>query len=1062
MKLPEIAIRNYQFILVIVFIACIVGIYAIQVMPRTEDPDLSLPSFNITAVLPGTSPQDMEELIVKPIEDALEDLDDVVDVITVIDEGIAIFEIEARFGIDYERKLDEISREVNAIRGDLPDNLLELNISQFKPEDVTSIMLITLVSPTASYRELNIIAEDLERRLSRIDGVKKTTNEAVPEEEIRIAADFERMAMLGISIDMLLGALSDNNANIPGGSMKAGTRTFTVQSSGSLNSLEAIRQIPVAADAGHTVTINDIAQVYYAHEDIRWMARHNGERAVYVTVKREASKNMVQVTDNVMHLLDAYRSQLPTDITLEVAFEQASAVQERISDFFWNLVQGMLLVSLVILVFLGFRSSLITVTVIPIAMIIGIGLLYFAGYGLQQISIAALVIALGLLVDNGIVVVENIVRYQKKGLRLAEAAVKGTSEVGYAIISSTITTLLAFAPLAMIQSGPGEFLRTLPLTVIFVLFVSLILALVLIPILATRILKESADAGRNDSAQEASSAGNIQNVIPIASAPSEVSVSASVLTQKPAQNESAGLVDRLIQRFIRRIYRPSLDTALRFKGLVFAAAIALFIGSLALFPFIGVSFFPTADKPLLLIEVDLPAGSNIDETDRAVRFVESVLDTTSYVRSYTSNAGHGNPQVYYNRIPEAYKTHHGQLMVNFHDWDAPTFYRTLTALRHAFGSYPGAKITFRELVNGAPFNAPIEIRVIGEQIETIAALAAEVEQIIRSADGTIDVENPLARNRTELVVSLDLDKAAMAGISTSSFDRAVRAATAGISTETAVMQDGKEYPLVVRLNADGETRIRDLERIYLSGSFGDFIPMQQVAAYRFAPSVNGFQHYNFERSSSVTANVIDADATTRITEEIIRGLENVSWPEGYRFYVAGEYETQQEAFGDLRNLLILAMIGVFAVLVLQFRSFLQPAIIFSAIPMAITGSFVALFITGWSFSFFAFVGFISLIGIVVNNSIILIDYANQLRNEGRSVVESITESAETRFTPIILTTITTVGGLLPLTLSNSGLWSPLGWTIIGGMITSTALTLLIVPILYIWFTRESDLVTKTR
>jgi multidrug efflux pump subunit AcrB len=261
---------------------------------------------------------------------------------------------------------------------------------------------------------------------------------------------------------------------------------------------------------------------------------------------------------------------------------------------------------------------------------------------------------------------------------------------------------------------------------------------------------------------------------------------------------------------------------------------------------------------------------------------------------------------------------------------------------------------------------------------------------------------------------------------------------------------------VVRLSADGETRISDLERIYLSGYRGDFIPMQQVAEYRFAPSVNGFQHYNFERSSSVTANVIDADATTRITEEIIRGLENVSWPEGYRFYVAGEYETQQEAFGDLRNLLILAMIGVFAVLVLQFRSFLQPAIIFSAIPMAITGSFVALFITGWSFSFFAFVGFISLIGIVVNNSIILIDYANQLCSEGRSVVESITESAETRFTPIILTTITTVGGLLPLTLSNSGLWSPLGWTIIGGMITSTALTLLIVPILYIWFTRESE------
>jgi multidrug efflux pump subunit AcrB len=742
------------------------------------------------------------------------------------------------------------------------------------------------------------------------------------------------------------------------------------------------------------------------------MARYNGERAIYVTVKREASKNLVQVSGQIMLLLDEYRGILPDDIRLEVAFEQASAVQERISDFFWNLVQGMLLVSLVILVFLGLRSSIITITVIPIAMIIGIGLLYFAGFGLQQISIAALVIALGLLVDNGIVVVENIVRYQKKGYRLVDAAIKGTSEVGYAIISSTVTTLLAFAPLAMIQSGPGEFLRTLPLTVIFVLVVSLLLALVLIPILSTRLLKE-----------------------------------------RPEETKP-GIIDRTITRFIERVYRPSLQTALRYKKIVFGAAVGLFIGSLALFPFIGVSFFPTADKPLLLIEVELPAGANIDETDRAVRFVESVLDTTAYVSSYTSNAGHGNPQVYYNRIPEAFKAHHGQVMVNFREWDAPAFYATLEQFREAFRAYPGARITFRELVNGAPFNAPVEIRVIGEQLGQIAVLAAEVEQVIRSVDGTIDVENPLARNRTELAVELDLHKAAMTGVAVQSFDRSIRAATVGIRADKAVMQDGKEYPMMVRLIADGDTRISDLDRVHIQNSAGDFMPLRQLATLRFAPSVNGFQHYNFERSSSVTANVIDAEATTAITEEIIRGLDAITWPEGYRYYVAGEYETQQEAFGDLRNLLILAMIGVFAVLVLQFRSFLQPAIIFSAIPMAITGSFLALYITGWSFSFFAFVGFISLIGIVVNNSIILIDFANQLRLEGRSVLESITESAETRFTPIILTTITTVGGLLPLTLSNTGLWSPLGWTIIGGMITSTALTLLIVPILYIWFTRE--------
>jgi multidrug efflux pump subunit AcrB len=1012
MRLPDSSIRNFRFILVIVFIACIVGIYAINVMPRTEDPDLSLPNFAITALLPGTSPMDIEELIVKPIEDAIEELDDITEVITIIDEGIAIFQIEARFGIDYERKLDEIFREVNAIRNDLPENLLELTVEQFRPENQTSIMQLALVSETATYRELEQTAGLLERLISQIDGVKKTDTEALPDEEIRIAAYFDRMAAQQISLDMMLTALTDHNANIPGGNLKAGSRSLTVQSSGSLGSLDEIRRIPVAAGITHTVPIGSLANVYYAHEDIRWMGRFNGERAIFVTVKREPGKNMVQSTQEILQQLELFRTHMPADIALEVAFEQASAVDERISGFFRNLIQGMLLVSILIFIFLGIRSSFITITVIPIAMVIGIGLLYFAGFGLQQISIAALVIALGLLVDNGIVVVENITRYQKNGYGLVEASVKGSSEVGFAIISSTITTLLAFAPLAMIQSGPGEFLRSLPLTVIFVLVTSMLLALILIPILATRILKEKAEA-------------------------------------KP------GWFDRFIQIVIRRVYRPSLNTALRYKGMVFSAAIALFFISLMLFPFIGVSFFPTADKPLLLIEVDLPSGSNINETDRAVRFVESVLDTTAYVQAYTSNSGHGNPQIYYNRIPESYKSYHGQLLVRFEEWNPKRFYETLDQFRSAFRQYPGAKITFREFVNGAPFNAPIEIRVLGERLDQIAGLSFQVEDVIRSVEGTIDVENPLSRARTDLSIALNREKAALAGLSIASVDRNIRAAVSGIRAGEAVMEDGKEYPLVVRLGTDGDTQVRDLESVYLINPEGDYIPLRQVAETRFEPSINSFLHYNFERSSSVTANVINADFTTRITEEIINGLDEINWPDGYSYYVAGEYETQQEAFGDLANLLILAMIGVFAVLVLQFRSFLQPVIIFSAIPMAITGSFVALFITGWSFSFFAFVGFISLIGIVVNNSIILIDYANQLRREGKSVLRSVIESAETRFTPIVLTTTTTVAGLLPLTLSNTGLWTPLGWTIIGGMITSTALTLLIVPILYVWFTGKT-------
>ncbi|REL32914.1 AcrB/AcrD/AcrF family protein [Rhodohalobacter sp. SW132] len=1015
MQLPEFSIKNYRFILILVVMAFVVGLFALFTMPRTEDPDMALPFYTISVVYPGTSPEDMQELVVKPIEDALDEIDDLTEILTTIEEGLAVFEVEAGFGIDRIRKLDEITREVNGIRNQLPDGIFSLDIEQFRPEALTNIIQFALVSETASYRELNATAEMLEHRLKRIDGVRNVDIEANPEEEIRVAADFQRMAAQNVSLDMILHALTDQNMNIPGGNLNIGSGTFGIQTSGSLKSLDEIRQIPVASGASHVVYLDDIADVFYAHEDIRWIARFMDQRTVYINIKRESSKNLIQITNSIFGQLEELQAAIPSDMSLEVVFEQASAVEGRINDFFLNLLQGIVLVAVIIFLFLGFRSALITGAVIPIAMIAGIGVLNFIGYGLQQISIAALVIALGLLVDNGIVVVENIVRFRKKGHTLIDAAVKGTSEVGYAIISATLTTVLVFAPLAMMQSGPGEFLRSLPVTVIIVLILSLILALTFIPLLATRLMSDS-----------------------------------------PEAKES--WVDRFIRHLISRYYRPALDIALKYKGFVFSSAVILFLGSLMLFPYIGVSFFPTADKPVLLIEVDLPHGTNVEETDRAVRFVEGVLDETEFVKNYTSNIGHGNPQIYYNRFPESFKSNHGQILVNFEEWDQERFYSTLRNFRESFARYPGARISFSELTNGPPFYAPVEIRILGERLDILKDLSLKVEDLIRNTGGTIDVNNPMALNRTNINVDINREKASLAGLSIASADRTIRAAMSGFPADKAIMSDGKEYPIMVRLALDEQTAVSDFDKIYLTNQYGEQIPLNQVADIRFGSATNSFIHYNLQRGTTVSSNVTNQDRVAAITEEIIAGLNEIDWPDGYSYYVAGEYASQHETFGDMTILVFVALFGIFAVLVLQFRSFLQPLIIFSAIPMAITGSFLALFITGWSFSFFAFVGFVSLIGIVVNNSIILVDYANQLLRDGKSVLESITEAAETRFTPIILTTTTTIAGLLPLTLSGTSLWSPLGWTIIGGMITSTALTLLIVPVLFLWFTTEERIV----
>ncbi|MDW7693953.1 efflux RND transporter permease subunit [Flammeovirgaceae bacterium SG7u.111] len=1009
MKLPKIAIDNYQFVIILIFLGAFVGLSAYFSMPRSEDPSPNFPNYTVIAVYPGTSPKDMEELVVDPLEDALEEVDNIKKINTKIQDGLAVFRIEGYFGFDIDQQFDDIQSEINNVRGELPADLYSLDVDQFDPTKGVSIQQLALVSEIVPYNQLNDYAEALENSLKTISGLNDVKIEAEPEEQIRVSIDFQKMAQQHISLNQVIGMLKGNNANIPGGDVQAGIKSFNIKSSGGYNSLDEIKNSVVNAGDGKIVYLKDIAEVTYDYEDLKWKAGFMGQKAIFLSITQKKGENIVGLSEEINEVIARFKTKMPANIQLVSAFEQAPAVQARISDFFLSLLQGVLLVGAIILVFLGFRPSLIIMTVIPLSILMAIGALDFSGFGLQQISIAALVIALGLLVDNGIVVIENIVRFQKMGYGFRDAAIKGTSEVGYAIISSTVTTLLAFLPLVMMQSGPGEFLRSLPVTVILVLVFSLILALTLTPILAGKFLKSS-------------------------------------------KSEKRSRADRAMDGLINKVYRPTLNFALRKPWLVMLLATGIFFGSLTLFPAIGVSFFPTADKPMLLIEVETPNGTNIDGTQKAVEFVSSILDTTDFVKDYTTNAGHGNPMIYYNRIAENYKKSHGQILVNFDEWNPAVFYQTLASFRSDFAKYPGAKISFSELKNGPPFEAPIEIKIIGNELDTLARLAGVVEKIIQATPGTENVENPLAINKTDLKVAINRDKAGMIGLPIQDIDVTVRASLAGLTIDDVTLEDGEEYPLVVRMPFAQKANVGDFNKVYFTTQQGGQVPLKQVVNVQYESAVNEIQHYNTQRSTAITADVLNPDQTAAITEEIIAKLDELDMPQGYEFYIGGEYETQQESFGDLGKLLLIAMAGIFAVLVLQFRSIKQPLIVFSAIPLAITGSFVALYLSGWSFSFFAFVGFISLVGIVVNNSIILVDYTNQLMAKGMSLVKALKTSTETRFTPILLTTTTTILGLLPLTASGTGLWSPLGWTIIGGMISSTFLTLFIVPILYKLFT----------
>jgi multidrug efflux pump subunit AcrB len=573
----------------------------------------------------------------------------------------------------------------------------------------------------------------------------------------------------------------------------------------------------------------------------------------------------------------------------------------------------------------------------------------------------------------------------------------------------------------------------MPVTVILALLASLLVSLTLTPLLAARWLGGKAKTD----------------------APPETEAVHGEQGSEPSTTIVSGPLQRGLDRFVDRVYRRLLQASLERPAIVLAVAVLAFAGSVSLFPVIGVSFFPDAEKPQFLVNVTTSEGTTFDATDGAVRRVEAWLRDRDDVKRYAANTGRDNPIVYYNVIPRREKANVGQILVEAASvGDVP---RMAADVRKAFDDSPGLTVEPVVFKNGPPVEAPIAIKVIGPDLATLERLAGETADLLRRTDGTLNVNNPLDEPKTDLHVDVDRDAAALHGIRLVDVDRTVRAALAGEAVATYRDDAGDEYDVVLTLDrpTDRRARVDDLDRVSVTATTGATVPLRQIADIRLKPVPVRIDRFDTERAVTVTADV-DTRAgysAVAVTQSVTADLDDRDWPDAYRYFVGGELEAQEDSFASLLPALLGAILGILAVLVLQFDSYRQPFIIFTAIPLSVIGAFPALLLTGYTFSFTAFIGFTSLVGIVVNNSTLLVDYANQLRDAGHSVLDAVQIASETRFTPIVLTTLTTIGGLLPLTLSGSSLWSPLGWVIIGGLIVSTGLTLLVVPVLYRLLTR---------
>ncbi|MCK6555618.1 efflux RND transporter permease subunit [Candidatus Binatia bacterium] len=998
MNLAAFAVRRPQLTLVLFAMLATIGLHSLLNIPRAEDPSFPIPTFVVTAIFPGASAYDVEQLVVDPLEDRYLELDDVDDVKSRSEDGLAVIVIDFEAGADPERKYEEVIRETNVTRPELPEGLARLEVKKVQAHNV-AILQFALLSEDAPWRQLEREAERLQDRLETVPGVKKVRTWAYPEAQVRVEIDPARP----IPVTRVLQALRGDSATIPGGGVDIGSRRFNVDTGGAFASVEDVADVVIATDGARLVRLGDVARVGWGNAEESYIGRVDGRRAVFVTVEQRDLQNIFAVRDAVLRQVDAFGADLPAGVQIELVHDQSTSVAHRLHGLGRDFVLAIALV-LVTLLPLGIRAASIVMVSIPLSLAIGVALLHATGFSINQLSIVGFVIALGLLVDDSIVVTENVTRFLRLGYSRARAAVEATRQIGVAVLGCTATLMLAFLPLLALPGGSGQFARSLPLAVLFTIGASLVVSLTIIPFLASVVLRE--------------------------------------------QGPEGNAVFRAMHHGIERVYRPLLRVALAWPRTTVAVSAVVSVAALAIVPTVGFSLFPKADVPQFLVAIETPQGSSLAETDAAARFAEAVLARHPEVKRVIANVGRGNPQIFYNALPAEEKSNVGELFVLLREYAPQRTPALLNEIRAELAAYPRARLWVKEFQNGPPVDALLAIRVFAPDLDQLRQLAERVEGAIEATDGTRYVNNPLRVAKTDLAVRVDAAQAGRFGIPESEVQSAVRLAIAGVKAGTLRDSRGEEYDVRVTLPQGARPTLAALDRLRIATSNGVPPPLRQLAVLELDSAPPRIDHHDKLRSVTVSADVRLGYNTDRVTRQVMARLADMPWPAATRWEPAGEYEAADESFGGLGTAFLVAAFGILAVLVLEFRTFKSTLIVASVIPLGVMGGLVALLLVGYSLSFTAAIGFIALIGIEVKNSILLVDFTDQLRAQGVGLDEAIERAGQARFFPILLTTLTALGGMLPLALEQSPLYSPLAVVIMGGLISSTVLARLVTPVLY--------------
>ncbi|QXM05634.1 efflux RND transporter permease subunit [Crassaminicella indica] len=1016
MNLSKISVNRPVTTLMFMLIAILLGGVCLNLLPIDLYPEMEIPVAIVSINYSGAAPEEIETLITKPIEQSIATVSKLKNLSSYSREGSSIVVAEFESNTDMDMAALEMREKVDLVKGILPDDASTPLVLKIDP-NAQPIIQLGISSDMDSGKLQSLIEDEILSRFERIDGVASVDTYGENEREVKIKVDQDKLSGYGLTLTQIKNILKAENLNLPGGRVNKGEKELLARTTGEFKTIDDIKAVPIILKNGEIIKLSDIANISLDYKDVESLIRVNKKNALGIAIKKQSVANTVKVAEKVLQEVATIQKDYP-QLNIVVGVDQSKFINKSINNVTKNAVVGGCLSVIILYLFLrNIRSTFIVGIAIPVSIIATFALMYFGGLTINLISLGGLALGIGMLVDNSIVVLENIYRLREEGLSRKDAAMKGAKEVGMAVFASTMTTIAVFLPIVFVEGFTSIVFKQLSFTVTFSLLASLVISLTVVPMLSSKILKVGEVKERKHTGF---SLGKLLDIF-------------------------SSFIDS-VAKFYGNILKFTLDHR---KTTIFVG-LAIFISSIALVSMIGAEFFPKEDEGMFSVKIEVPFGTSLENTDKIVSEVENIVNNipekekvftiVSSNLGFSSSASNSST-VMCALVDQKNRKRSTEDIVN--------------EVRKKISVISGADISVSEassMAGGGPQKAPIEIEIKGDDIKLLKSIGEDFEKIVKSIPGTADVSLDTEEGEPEARVILDREIASHYGITTYDLANILKAAVDGVKA-TNFKYDGDEIDVNLSLDDHVKDSIENMKQILIKSPTGTVVPIGQIADIEYGNSPTQIKRINQVRTVTISSQLYGRDLKS-VTDDIQKKFEEHPLPSGYRYNFTGQQEDMMEAFSSLAKALLLSIILVYMILASQFESLLHPFTVMLSVPFALSGGLIGLFITKRSLSVPAFIGVIMLAGIVVNNAIVLVDYINQLREQGLSRKTAIIQAAATRFRPILMTTLTTVLGLMPLALGigeGASTQAPMATVVVGGLLLSTVLTLAFIPVVYTVF-----------